>query len=104
MSHYNPANDPAVINGTQEAYGFKRGDIVEYTNPDGVKFAPHIVIGFCEPEKRVHNYTIIPSGERVTEERICNRTVYIDSDSPWYPVEPSSLRKTGENAETEGKP
>ena len=99
MSHYNPANDPAVINGVQEAYGFKRGDIVEYTNPDGIVFGPHIVIGFCEPEKRIHNYTVLLSGERMTEERICNRTVYINSDSPWFPVLPSSLKKLDNGAD-----
>jgi len=50
MGHYNPANDPAVINGIQEAYGFCRGDMVEYTNEYGVKFGPRTIIGFCEPE------------------------------------------------------
>jgi hypothetical protein len=28
-AHYNPANDPEVINGIQEAYGFKIGDMTE---------------------------------------------------------------------------
>ena len=93
MSHYNPANDPAVINGIQEAYGFKRGDTVEYTNPQGVIFAPRIIIGFIEPQKRIYNYTDLYTGEKKTEERVCNRTVYINSDSPWFPVEPTSLRK-----------
>jgi hypothetical protein len=78
MSHYNPAKDPDVINGIQEAYGFKRGDIVEYTNPQGVTFAPRIIVGFVQnpdPDFRP------------------NATVYINSDSPWFPVDPASLRK-----------
>jgi hypothetical protein len=93
MSHYNPSDDPKVTNGIQEAYGFKRGDIVEYTNPQSLNFKPHTVIGFCEPEKRIHSYTELYSGEHRTEEIICNRTVYIDSDSPWLPVKPEDLRK-----------
>lgn len=75
---YNPASDPVVINGIQEAYGFKRGDVVEYTNPYGLTFGPHVVVGFVQNP----NPNFLP-----------NHTVYIDSDSPWYPVEPSSLRK-----------
>jgi hypothetical protein len=81
MSHYNPANDPAVTKGIQEAYGFKRGDIVEYTNPQGVIFGPHIVVGFVQnpdPDFRP------------------NATVYIDFDAPWFSVEPSSLTKCEE--------
>lgn len=78
MSLYNPAADPSVINGVQEAYGFKIGDLVEYTNPDGMVFAPRIVVGFVQnPDP-----SFLPEN-----------TVYIDSDSPWYPVKPSSLRK-----------
>ena len=99
MNTYNPARDPDVINGIQEAYGLKRGDKVEYTNPDGGIFGPHVVIGFCEPETRLFEYTILPSGERGSEQRTCERTVYIDSDSPWFPVEPSSLRKIEDGGE-----
>lgn len=78
MSLYNPAADPSVINGIQEAYGFKIGDLVEYTNPNGAVFAPHIVVGFVQnPDP-----SFLPEN-----------TVYINSDSPWYPVKPSSLRK-----------
>jgi hypothetical protein len=76
--HYNPAIDSKVINGIQEAYGFKRGDIVEYTNPNGVKFAPHIVVGFVQN----------PSPDFLPE-----NVVYINGDSPWYPVKPSKLKK-----------
>lgn len=80
MSLYNPAVDPSVVNGIQEAYGFKIGDLVEYTNPYGNVFAPHIVVGFVQnPDP-----AFLPEN-----------TVYIDSDSPWYPVKPSSLRKIG---------
>ena len=77
----------------QEAYGFKCGDIVEYTNPDGIKFAPQTIIGFIEPEKRTYNYTLLSTSECVTEERICNRTVFINNDSPWFPVDPANLKK-----------
>jgi hypothetical protein len=90
--HYDPAKDPEVINGVQEAYGFKRGDKVIYTNPNGCEFTFNVT-GFREPEKRTHTYTKIPSGERVTEEIVCSRTVYIDSNSPWFPVDPARLRK-----------
>ena len=84
MNHYNPADDPDVINGIQEAYGFKIGDIVEYTNPNGVKFKPRIVIGFVQnPDPN-----FIP-----------DNTVYINSDSPWYPVKPPNLIKLEEDAE-----
>lgn len=81
MSHYNPANDPAVINGVQESYGFKIGDKVEYVNPHGVTFKPHIVVGFVQnPDPK-----FLP-----------DNTVYINSGSPWYPVNPLSLRKIKE--------
>lgn len=78
MSHYNPAKDPAVINGIQEAYGFKIGDRVEFTNPNGLTFGPRKVVGFVQK----------PDPDFLPE-----NTVYIDSDSPWYPVKPSSLKK-----------
>ena len=78
MSLYNPAADPSVFNGIQEAYGFKIGDLVEYINPHGMIFAPHIVVGFVQSP----DPAFLPEN-----------TVYIDSDSPWYPVKPSSLRK-----------
>lgn len=83
---YNPAEDPAVINGIQEAYGFRRGDAVEYTNPYGLAFGPHTVIGFV----REPGATSLPEN-----------TVYIDSDSPWCPVKPSSLRRV-ESDENDG--
>ena len=78
MSHYDPASDPGVINGIQEAYGFKIGDLVYYTNPNGLRFGPHRVVGFVQ----------IPAPDFLPD-----NTVYIDSDSPWYPVKPSSLKK-----------
>nr|DAM37335.1 MAG TPA: hypothetical protein [Caudoviricetes sp.] len=80
MGHYDPAGDPDVINGVQEAYGFRIGDLVDYTNPNGLTFGPHKVVGFVQnPDP-----AFLP-----------DNTVYIDSDSPWYPVKPSSLRKAG---------
>ncbi len=78
MSHYNPVNDPAVINGIQEAYGFKVGDKVEYTNLNGVVIAPRTIVGFVQ---------------NPDPDFLPNNTVYINSDSPWYPVRPESLRK-----------
>jgi len=78
MSHYNPADDPVVVNGIKEAYGFKMGDIVEYTNSYGLKFGPHSIVGFVQnPDPG-----FLP-----------DNTVYIDSDSPWFPVKPCDLRK-----------
>ena len=74
---YNPADDPEVTNGIQEAYGLKIGDKVEYTNPAGLKFSPHVVIGFVQKPGE-HDW---------------GRTVYIDSDSPWFSVKPEKLRK-----------
>lgn len=78
MSNYNPTNDPSVVNGIQEAYGFKIGDQVEYTNPHRIIFGPHIVVGFVQKP----DLDFLP-----------DNTVYINSDSPWCPVKPSSLRK-----------
>lgn len=83
---YNPAEDPTVISGIQEAYGFRRGDVVEYTNSYGLTFGPHTVIGFVQKP----DATPLPEN-----------AVYIDSDSPWYPVKPSSLRKM-ESDENDG--
>lgn len=80
MSHYNPAKDPAIINGIHEAYGLRIGDQVEYTNPNGLTFGPHVVVGFVQNP----NQDFLP-----------DNTVYINSDSPWYPVKPSSLKKLG---------
>jgi len=93
MSLYDPSKDPAVINGLQEAYGFKRGDIVEYINEYGGTQGPFTITGFCEPKKRTYNYTELYSGEQKTEERICNKTVYLNWDCCWFPVDPASLRK-----------
>ncbi|WP_195985348.1 hypothetical protein [Clostridium sp. D33t1_170424_F3] len=81
MSLYNPAADPAVINGIQEAYGLKIGDVVEYTNPDGAVFGPHVVVGFVQ---------------NPDPDFLPDNTVYIDSDSPWYPVKPENLKKIGD--------
>lgn len=78
MNHYDPSKDLNVINGVQEAYGLKRGDLVEYTNRDGIKFSPHVVVGFVQ---------------NPTADFLPDNIVYIDSDSPWYPVKPSSLKK-----------
>lgn len=78
MSQYEPANDPTITNGIQEAYGLKIGDFVEYMNPHGLTFGPHVVVGFVQ---------------KPDPDFLPDNTVYIDSDSPWYPVKPSSLAK-----------
>lgn len=57
--------------------GLKIGDLVEYTNPAGIRFGPHKVTDFRTP---------VP-------DFLPENTVYIDSDSPWFPVKPSQLRK-----------
>jgi hypothetical protein len=57
--------------------GFEIGDFVEFTNDNGVKFYPLRITGFRES---VPDY-------------LPEHTVYIDSNSPWMPVKPSSLRK-----------
>jgi hypothetical protein len=73
---YNPAFDPEVTNGIQEAYGFAVGDVVEYTNSDDVKLGPYTIVGFVQnPDPNFRP----------------DATVYISSDSPWFSVSPSSL-------------
>jgi len=75
MGHYNPANDPEVTGGKQEAFGFKIGDVVEYTNDNGAKFSPRKIIGFVPGRKQ--------EGKR---------TIYLNKDAPWYAVRPDQLR------------
>jgi len=54
----------------------KIGDKVIYTNPNGVVIRrPYTVMGFCE--------------EKGT---IFEGRVYVDSDSPWYPIEANRLK------------
>jgi hypothetical protein len=53
------------------------GDRVMFTNDYGVTFGPRTITGFREPDP-----DFLPE-----------RTIYIDSDSPWFPVKPSQLRK-----------
>jgi len=75
---YDPAKDPEVLNGPKEAHGFRVGDMVQYTNPAGLKFGPYKIVGFrvaCQGGTLPRN------------------TVYINSSSPWYPVEPESLKR-----------
>lgn len=82
MKFYNPAKDPAVVNGVQEAFGLKVGDKVTFTNDYGVTFAPRVVVGF------------VPDFELDNQQE---RSVYINSDSPWFPVRPSSLKKMSDS-------
>lgn len=70
---YNPAEDPKVINGLQEAEGFHRGDAIEFTNPNGVVFYPFHIIGFLQEDE--------------------NTKVYLDFDCYWYAVPITSIRK-----------
>lgn len=58
---------------------FAIGDKVQFTNDQGCVFAPRTVIGFARPGSEVGG-----------------RFVYIDSDCPWCPVSPDSLKKIGE--------
>ena len=60
----------------QEAYGFKIGDVVEYTNPQGVKFSPRTVTGFREKS-----------------DYLPDRLIFIDDNCPWMAVAPSSLTR-----------
>lgn len=62
----------------------KIGDIVEYTNGNGVKFFPRIVTGFRKPNP---------------PDFLPENVVYINSDSPWYPVKPSRLKKVNSTTE-----
>jgi hypothetical protein len=56
----------------------KIGDKVTYTNPNGVVFPGHTVVGFCDWDWDTFK-----------------GRVFIDSDSPWFPVEESSLTIEG---------
>lgn len=58
----------------------KIGDKVTYTNPNGVVFPGHIVTGFYD-------------GDRDT----FKGCVFIDSDSPWFPVKKENLKLEGKN-------
>lgn len=53
---------------------FKIGDLVTFTNDNGVKFENLVVIGFAKPENEV--------GERF---------IHISTDSPWFPCKPEEL-------------
>lgn len=67
---YNPAEDPAVVNGIQEAYGFRRGDVVEYTNPYGLTFGRTPLSDLFRSRAQPHSRrtqstsTAIPRGTR----------------------------------------
>jgi hypothetical protein len=63
---------------------FALGDQVMFTNDNGVTFGPKTITGFREPDP-----DFLP-----------DRTIYIDSDSPWFPVKPEQLRKVGSPEET----
>lgn len=61
------------INILEEMGGFKAGDLVEYTNENGVKFTKQI-LGFR------------------TDYQIPKNTVYLDKDSYWFCVPISSIK------------
>jgi len=66
---------------------FQIGDVVEFTNDFGVKFGPRTVTGFRTDDPDF-NPGLLPE-----------RTIYIDDDSPWFPVRPESLKKVTEKAQ-----
>lgn len=55
---------------------FRVGQQVSFTNEYGVRFEPHIIMGFCKPE-------------------LSGRCVYLDYDCYWFPTELKSLNPTG---------
>ena len=52
---------------------FRVGQQVSFTNEYGVRFEPHIIMGFCKPE-------------------LSGRCVYLDYDCYWFPTELKSLK------------
>ncbi len=55
---------------------FKVGDKVLFTNSYGIKFGPHIVLGFAGPDDVLTKY---------------GKFIHIDVDSVWCPVAEESL-------------
>lgn len=55
---------------------FKVGDVVKFTNDNGVKFGPHKVLGYTTPENELNG-----------------RFIHIDYDCVWFPTSPESLKK-----------
>ena len=53
---------------------FKVGDKVTFTNPAGIKFSGHKVIGFSTVEDMFHG-----------------RFIHLDYDCFWFPAKPESL-------------
>lgn len=53
--------------------GFPGRQQVSFTNEYGVRFEPHIIMGFCKPE-------------------LSGRCVYLDYDCYWFPTELKSLK------------
>ena len=66
--------DDVVMSEPHRECEWKVGDTVKFTNDYGVEFGPRRVVGFTKPENELHG-----------------RFVYIDSDSPWFPVNPEQL-------------
>lgn len=64
-----------MVNEPSKPCDFKVNDIVTFTNDYGVSFHSLRVIGFTKPEHEVNG-----------------RFIHIDSDSPWFPVKPESLK------------
>lgn len=65
------ADVPILVDGS-----FKLGDVVEFTNEYGVTFGPYKVTGFSHDP----------------DDFACGRTIFLDTESPWFPVEPESLK------------
>ena len=52
---------------------FRVGQQVSFTNEYGVRFEPHVIMGFCKPE-------------------LSGRCVYLDYDCYWFPTKLKSLK------------
>ena len=57
---------------------FKLGDLVTFTNENGISFPNKVVIGFAKPENEVGG-----------------RFVHISTDAPWFPCNPEELTVQG---------
>lgn len=73
--------DNEMVSTPPKQCEFTVGTSVMFTNDYGVQFGPHRVIGFAKPEHEQHG-----------------RFIHIDSDSPWFPVKPESLKAVAEHA------
>jgi hypothetical protein len=66
-------NNDMLMESPQQC-DLKIGDVVTFTNDQGLSFANRIVIGFAKPEHQLHG-----------------RFIHLHHDSPWFPVKRESL-------------